>query len=62
MQQTLSVSIPIPDTHVLIEKTEYEDLQNLTLNPIWDMKDLKQNSRCHLMTRLKISCFTILNS
>lgn len=42
MQQTLSVSIPIPDTHVLIEKTEYEDLQNLTLNPIWDMKDLKQ--------------------
>lgn len=42
MQQTLSVSIPIPDTHVLIEKTEYEALQNLMLDPIWDMKDLKQ--------------------
>lgn len=42
MPQTLNVSVPIPDTHVLIAKEEYEELFNYSLDPVWDLKDLKK--------------------
>ncbi|MCY1595429.1 DUF771 domain-containing protein [Staphylococcus pettenkoferi] len=42
MPQTINVTVPIPDTHVLIAKEEYEELFNYSLDPVWDLKDLKQ--------------------
>ncbi|WP_145444135.1 DUF771 domain-containing protein [Staphylococcus pettenkoferi] len=42
MPQTLNVSVPIPDTYVLIAKEEYEELFNYSLDPVWDLKDLKK--------------------
>lgn len=42
MTQTLNVTVPIPDTHVLIEKTMFDDLMAQTLDPVWDLKDLKR--------------------
>ncbi|PNZ27183.1 DUF771 domain-containing protein [Staphylococcus rostri] len=41
MTQTIQVTVPIPDTHILIEKQEYVDLMEMTLDPVWTMKDLK---------------------
>jgi len=40
--QTLSVTVPIPDTHVLIAKDEYDELLNYSLDPVWDLKELKR--------------------
>ena len=42
MPQTINVTVPIPDTHVLIEKEKYEELFNYSLDPVWDLKDLKK--------------------
>lgn len=42
MPQTINVTVPIPDTHVLIAKEEYEELFNYSLDPVWDLKDLKK--------------------
>ena len=53
MTQTLNVTVPIPDTHVLVSKDEYEELINYSLDPVWDLKELKRNSKCQLTTRLK---------
>ncbi|BAE05106.1 MULTISPECIES: DUF771 domain-containing protein [Staphylococcus] len=42
MTQTLNVTVPIPDTHVLVSKDEYEELINYSLDPVWDLKELKK--------------------
>ncbi|PTK42101.1 DUF771 domain-containing protein [Staphylococcus haemolyticus] len=42
MTQTLTVSVPIPDTHVLVAKDEYDELLSYSLDPVWDMNDLKK--------------------
>ena len=42
MTQTLSVTVPIPDTYVLIAKDEYDELLNYSLDPVWDLKELKR--------------------
>ncbi|MCA4046648.1 DUF771 domain-containing protein, partial [Pseudomonas aeruginosa] len=42
MTQTLTVSVPIPDTHVLVAKDEYDELINYSLDPVWDLKELKR--------------------
>lgn len=62
MNQTLTVSVPIPDTHVLVSIDEYEELLSYSLDPVWDLKELKRNSKCHLTTLLKIDYYSIQNS
>ncbi|UXR79027.1 MULTISPECIES: DUF771 domain-containing protein [unclassified Staphylococcus] len=42
MTQTIQVSVSIPESHVLIEKSEYLELLEMTLNPVWNMNDLKK--------------------
>lgn len=42
MEQTITVNASIPDTHVLVEKEEFQKLVELTLDPVWDMNDLKK--------------------
>ncbi|MCE2377680.1 DUF771 domain-containing protein [Staphylococcus haemolyticus] len=42
MTQTLNVTVPIPDTHVLVSKDEYNELLSYSLDPVWDMNDLKK--------------------
>lgn len=42
MTQTLTVSVPIPDTHVLVSKDEYDELLSYSLDPVWDLKELKR--------------------
>ncbi|PTK84594.1 DUF771 domain-containing protein [Staphylococcus haemolyticus] len=42
MTQTLTVTVPIPDTHVLVAKDEYDELLSYSLDPVWDMNDLKK--------------------
>ncbi|WP_426429113.1 DUF771 domain-containing protein [Staphylococcus equorum] len=42
MTQTIQVNVPVPDTHMLVEKEEFQKLFELTLDPVWDMKDLKK--------------------
>lgn len=54
MPQTLNVSVPIPDTHVLIAKEEYEELFNYSLNPVWDLKDLKKKLKMSSDDTIKI--------
>ena len=42
MTQTLNVTVPIPDTHVLVAKDEYNELLSYSLDPVWDLKELKR--------------------
>lgn len=42
MTQTLNVTVPIPDTHVLVSKDEYDELLSYSLDPVWDLKELKK--------------------
>lgn len=42
MEQTITVSVPIPDTHILVAKDEYEELLSYSLDPVWDLKELKK--------------------
>lgn len=42
MTQTLQVTVPVPDGFVLIEKSHYQELEESSLDPVWDMKDLKK--------------------
>ncbi|MCH4503499.1 DUF771 domain-containing protein [Staphylococcus haemolyticus] len=42
MKQTLTVSVPIPETHVLVSKDEYDELLSYSLDPVWDLKELKK--------------------
>ena len=42
MEQTLTVSLTIPDTHVLVSIDEYEELLSYSLDPVWDLKELKK--------------------
>ena len=41
MTQTLNVTVPIPDTHVLVAKDEYNELLSYSLDPVWE-KELKR--------------------
>lgn len=41
MTQTLTVSVPIPDTHVLVAKDEYDELLSYSLDPVWDLKRIE---------------------
>lgn len=42
MTQTLNVTVPIPDTHVIVSKDEYDELLSYSLDPVWDLKELKR--------------------
>ncbi|MFA1763690.1 DUF771 domain-containing protein len=42
MEQTLTVSLTIPDTHVLVPKDEFNELLSYSLDPVWNLKDLKR--------------------
>lgn len=42
MPHVLNVTVPIPETHVLIIKDEYDELIGYTLDPVWNMSDLKK--------------------
>ncbi|HCW8418336.1 TPA: DUF771 domain-containing protein, partial [Staphylococcus aureus] len=37
MPHVLNVTVPIPETHVLITKDEYEELIAYSLDPVWNM-------------------------
>ena len=54
MNQTLTVSVPIPDTHVLVSIDEYEELLSYSLDPVWDLKieKLKMSSDDTIKDRL----------
>ena len=52
MTQTLTVSVPIPETHVLVSKDEYDELLSYSLDPVWDLKELKKKLKMST-TRLK---------
>ena len=49
MPHILNVTVPIPETHVLITKDEYEELIAYSLDPVWNMSDLKKKLKLHLM-------------
>ncbi len=42
MPHILNVTVPVPETHVLITKDEYEELIAYSLDPVWNMSDLKK--------------------
>ncbi len=42
MPHILNVTVPIPETNVLITKDEYEELIAYSLYPVWNMSDLKK--------------------
>ncbi|HDK7548670.1 TPA: DUF771 domain-containing protein [Staphylococcus aureus] len=42
MPHILNVTVPIPETHVLITKDEYDELIGYSLDPVWNMSDLKK--------------------
>lgn len=42
MVQTINVTVPIPETHVVITKEEYQELVNNSLDPIWSLEELKK--------------------
>lgn len=42
MPHVLNVTVPIPETHVLITKDEYDELIGYSLDPVWNMSDLKK--------------------
>lgn len=42
MPHILNVTVPIPETHVLITKDEYEELIAYSLDPVWNMSDFKE--------------------
>ncbi|MCO6060541.1 DUF771 domain-containing protein, partial [Pseudomonas sp. MOB-449] len=42
MPHILNVTVPIPETHVLITKDEYDELIGYSLDPVWNMSDLKE--------------------
>lgn len=45
MQQTIQVTIPVPETNVLINKEEYNDLITQQLNGrVWNMKQLEAHT------------------
>lgn len=41
MTQTLTVTVPIPDTHVLVAKDEYDELINYSLRPSLGLKRIE---------------------
>ena len=45
MVQTINVTVPIPETHVLITKEEHKELVNNSLDPIWSLEELKQKMK-----------------
>lgn len=45
MTQTLNVTVPIPETHVVITKEEYQELVNNSLDPIWSLEELKRKMK-----------------
>ena len=45
MEQTITVSVPIPDTHVLVAKDEYEELLSYSLDPVWDLKRIEKETQ-----------------
>ena len=53
MPHILNVTVPIPETHVLITKDEYEELIAYSLDPVWNMSDLKKKLKLHLMKQSK---------
>ncbi|UVI92160.1 DUF771 domain-containing protein [Staphylococcus aureus] len=42
MSHVLNITVPIPDTHILITKDEYDELIGYSLDPVWNMSDLKK--------------------
>lgn len=42
MVQTLQLNVTIPDGFVLIERDKIRELEDLAIDPVWDLKDLKQ--------------------
>ncbi|EGQ2708968.1 DUF771 domain-containing protein [Staphylococcus pseudintermedius] len=42
MVQTIQVTVPIPEGFILIEKDKVRELEDLAIDPVWDLKDLKQ--------------------
>ncbi|PTK92524.1 DUF771 domain-containing protein [Staphylococcus gallinarum] len=53
MSQTFQVTVPVPETHMLVEKEEFQKLIELTLNPVWDMNDLKQKLKMSSVDTIK---------
>lgn len=44
MTQTLTVTVPIaiPEGYILVPTKEHEELQEIALDPVWDLKELKR--------------------
>ena len=62
MPHILNVTVPIPETHVLITKDEYEELIAYSLDPVWNMSDLKKKLKLHLMKQSKTGYYFTLDS
>ena len=61
MPHVLNVTVPIPETHVLITKDEYEELIAYSLDPVWNMSDLKKKLKLHLMRLSRTDYYFILD-
>ncbi|EGQ3664543.1 DUF771 domain-containing protein [Staphylococcus pseudintermedius] len=42
MVQTLQVTVPIPEGYVLIESSKLKELEDMAIDPVWDLNDLKE--------------------
>ena len=62
MTQTLNVTVPIPETHVVITKEEYQKLVNNSLDPIWSLEELKRKMKISSDETIKRNYYFDLNS
>ena len=61
MPHVLNVTVPIPETHVLITKDEYEELINLLIDPVWNMSDLKKKLKIASDETIRTDYYFILD-
>ncbi|PTH92914.1 DUF771 domain-containing protein [Staphylococcus xylosus] len=53
MEQTLNVEITIPKGHVLVDSVRLQELEESSLDPVWDMNDLKQKLKMSSVDTIK---------
>ena len=53
MAQTLNVEITIPKGYVLVESLRLQELEESSLDPVWDMNDLKQKLKMSSVDTIK---------
>lgn len=53
MEQTLNVEITIPKGYALVDSVRLQELEESSLNPVWDMNDLKQKLKMSSVDTIK---------